>query len=168
MRMLACLSLAAAFVAGFGQQVQKPAASPSDNHAAMVQRGNGVMGFPASKTTHHFRLLSDGGEIEVTANDRDDAATREVIQMHLSHIAGVFSQGNFNAPMLIHDTTPPGVPTMKKLRKQILYQYEPTGAGGRVRIRTQDRQALDAVHAFLLFQIIEHRTGDSGIVAQAE
>lgn len=133
----------------------------------MVQRGNDVMGFPASKTTHHFRLFSDGGEIAVTANDRNDAGTRDMIRMHLSHIAGMFSDGDFNAPMLIHDTTPPGVPTMKKLRDQIQYQYEATAGGGRVRIKTQGPQALDAVHAFLLFQIIEHRTGDSGAIAEA-
>ena len=68
--------------------------------------------------------------------------------------------------MFIHDTTPSGVPTMKRLRERIRYAYVETTTGGRVRITTQDAQALDAVHAFLLFQIIEHKTGDSGIVAQ--
>lgn len=166
MRMLALLSFGVAVVAALGPQAQKPAANQVDDHAAMVERGGHVMGFPAAKTTHHFRLFLDGGEIEVRANDRDDAATRDMIRMHLSHIAGMFSEGNFNAPMLIHDTTPPGVPTMKRVREQIQYQYEPTASGGRVRIQTQDPQALDAVHAFLLFQIVEHRTGDSGIIVK--
>lgn len=52
------------------------------------------------------------------------------------------------------------------LRDRIRYANGQTSVGGRVRITTQDAQALDAVHAFLLFQIIEHKTGDSGIVSQ--
>ncbi|PYR73529.1 MAG: hypothetical protein DMF86_20265 [Acidobacteria bacterium] len=31
---------------------------------------------------------------------------------------------------------------------------------GRVRITTKDARALEAVHAFLRYQIKEHRTGD--------
>ena len=31
----------------------------------MNERGDHVMGFDHTKTTHHFRLLADGGSIEV-------------------------------------------------------------------------------------------------------
>jgi len=48
----------------------------------------------------------DGGAIEVTANDGKDSASRDRIQMHLSHVAGMFAAGNFKAPMPIHDRTP--------------------------------------------------------------
>ena len=87
--------------------------------------------------------------------------------MHLSHIASMFSEGNFNAPMLVHHTTPPGVATMTKLRADIRYEYEETPCGARIRIRTPNPPALDAIHAFLLFEIIEHRTGDSASIAPA-
>lgn len=147
----------------FGQSATA-AANQSDNHSGMVHRGNQVMGFSAAKTTHHFRLFQDGGAIEVAANDPKDAETRDQIRMHLSHIASMFSEGNFNAPMLIHDTTPPGVNTMIKAREGIRYDYEETASGARIRIKTQSEQALDAIHAFLLFQIIEHRTGDSATI----
>jgi hypothetical protein len=70
------------------------------------------MGFSHDATTHHFHLLRDGGKIVVTANDPNDKASIEQIRMHLSHIVSMFSNGNFNAPMLIHDTNSPGGATM--------------------------------------------------------
>jgi hypothetical protein len=36
--------------------------------------------------------------------------------------------------------------------------------GGEVRISTKNAAALEAVHKFLRFQVVEHRTGDSGEV----
>jgi len=36
--------------------------------------------------------------------------------MHLAHIAPAFQNGDFDTPMFVHDTVPPGVPKMKKLR----------------------------------------------------
>ena len=53
---------------------------------------------------------------------------------------------------------------MTRLKERIAYQYEETSTGGRVRIVTRDPDALAAVHAFLHFQIEDHRTGDSGAV----
>ena len=44
------------------------------------------MGFSHATSTHHFRLVSDGGAIEVTANDPNDKVTRDEIKNHLSHI----------------------------------------------------------------------------------
>ena len=81
--------------------------------------------------------------------------------MHLSHVAKMFSAGNFEAPMFIHGATPPGVPTMATLRAQIQYQFQETENGARVRITTANKQARDAIHVFLLYQIVDHETGDS-------
>jgi hypothetical protein len=126
----------------------------------VMQRGDEVMGFDHAKTTHHFRLLPDGGAIEVEANDANDTASRDQIRQHLSHIAEMFAEGNFNAPMLIHGREPDGVPVMKNLKSDIKYQYEQTDKGARVRISTTIPEALKAVHDFLRFQITDHQTGD--------
>jgi hypothetical protein len=131
-----------------------------DHHAAVDKRGDHVMGFSHEKTTHHFRLYADGGAIEVTANDAKDAESRDQIRMHLSHIAGMFAAGNFQTPMLIHDQTPPGVPTLQRLKVEISYRFEEIPKGGRVRIATKNREAISAVHEFLKFQISDHLTGD--------
>jgi hypothetical protein len=47
------------------------------------------MGFSHDATTHHFRLLKDGGEILVTANDPNDKASIEEIRSK-SHCRNVF------------------------------------------------------------------------------
>ena len=128
------------------------------------QRGDHVMGFSHEKTTHHFLLYRDGGAIRVEANDAKDTASREQIQMHLSHIAKMFAEGNFQAPMLIHDQTPPGVPVLQKLKADVTYRFENTQRGGLVRLTTKNQDALKAVYEFLRFQIKDHATGDSGEV----
>jgi hypothetical protein len=81
--------------------------------------------------------------------------------MHLKHIATMFAEGNFNAPMLIHDQMPPGVPVMQQLKNEIKYNFEQLDRGAAVRISTKNPMALKAIHDFLRFQIKEHKTGDS-------
>ncbi len=134
----------------------------SAHQKGVSARGDKVMGFSHEKTTHHFRLYADGGAIEVQANDARDAASRDQIRMHLSHIAQMFAAGDFNSPMLIHDRVPPGVPAMKRMKSEISYQYSETERGGAVRITTENSEALKAVHQFLRFQISDHQTGDTG------
>lgn len=134
------------------------------HHAAVNKRGDKVMGFSHEKTTHHFLLKKDGGTIEVAANDAQDTASRDLIRQHLQHIAKKFAAGDFEAPMLIHAQTPPGVPVLQKLKTEIKYQFEKSATGGRVRLSTDNAQALTAIHEFLRFQIKDHRTGDPDTV----
>ena len=140
------------------------AQSHDQHHADVNKRGDQVMGFDHEKTTHHFQLMSDGGAIEVLANDPKDTASRDQIREHLTHIAQMFAAGDFTAPMLIHAQTPPGVAVMKRLKAGINYRFEETERGGRVRITTTNGEALAAVHEFLRFQIRDHGTSDSGVV----
>lgn len=134
------------------------------NHEAMQKRGNAGMGFDQEKNTHHFLLTKDGGIIQVTANSSSDEESLGEIRMHLQHIQHAFKSGDFNIPMFVHDQTPPGVPTMKKLKQQIQYKYEPIENGGRVVISSGNTQAVKAVHEFLAFQIREHKTGDAMVL----
>jgi hypothetical protein len=131
-------------------------------HQADVEKhGDEAMGFPHDKTTHHFRLYSDGGAIEVTVNDTKDSQNMHAIRSHLTHIATMFSNGEFSIPMFIHDQVPPGVPVMKEKHTEISYGLEELLTGGRVRIKTTNPDALKAVHDFLRFQIEDHHTGDT-------
>ena len=148
----------------FALAVLSFAAPAQDHHSAVDQRGDRVMGFSHEKTTHHFRLYRDGGAIEVTANEAADTASRDQTRMHLGHISKMFAAGNFNAPMLVHDRVPPGVPTLEKLKAEVQYRFEEIEKGGRVRLVTKNPEALEAVYEFLRFQIADHHTGDSGKV----
>jgi hypothetical protein len=121
--------------------------------SARNDRGEKRMGFSQTTTTHHFLLSADGGVIQVEANGPTDTATRDNIRMHLTHITKAFSSGDFAIPMVVHDTTPPGVPVMKQLKDKIRYKFEETPGGARVVIATADPDALAAVLQFLKFQI---------------
>ena len=128
---------------------------PQSSHAAKA------MGFDQDKTTHHFYLYEDGGAIDVAVKDAADTANRDAIRSHLPHIAMMFGQGNFETPMVVHDTkNVPGAAALTKWKDAIKYTYTETPRGGRVDILTGNRDALAAVHEFLTFQIQDHKTGD--------
>jgi hypothetical protein len=126
----------------------------------MLTRGQHAMGFDQTKTTHHFLLKPSGGAIEITANDATDRPSIASIRSHLEHIRGAFAAGNFAMPMFIHGTEPPGAAVLSARRETLTYQVEDIPAGGRLRIATTDVEALKALHDFLKFQIVEHKTGD--------
>jgi hypothetical protein len=132
----------------------------ADRHAAMQQRGEHAMGFDQERSTHHFRLEKSGGAIEVTAKDPADSALVGDIRGHLRHIRSAFGDGDFALPVFIHDKPPPGIAVLKARRDRLALRYEDLPAGGRVRVTTADADALAALHAFLRFQITEHKTGD--------
>src|ERR1035438_3489823 len=133
----------------------------SQHQADVEKHGDEAMGFPHNKTTHHFRLYSDGGAIEVTVNESKDSQNLQAIRSHLTHIATMFSNGEFSIPMFVHDQVPPGVPVMKEKHAEISYSFEELPACGRVRIKTTKPDALKAIHDFLRFQIEDHNTGDT-------
>lgn len=126
----------------------------------MNMRGDKHMGFDHTKTTHHFLLAQDGGSIQVEANNAKDTNSRAQIRGHLRHIAMMFTEGDFEVPMLIHEKTPPGSEVMTKLKSEISYKYEETDRGAQIQISTRNAEALEAIHDFLRFQIKEHKTGD--------
>jgi hypothetical protein len=136
-------------------------AGAAQHQADVEKQGDEAMGFPHDKTTHHFRLYSDGGAIEVTVNDSSDFQNVQAIQSHLAHITALFSNGDFSIPMFVHGQTPPGVSAMKENRAESSYSFEPLPTGGRVRIKTTNPDALKAIHDFLRFQIKDHQTGDT-------
>ena len=133
---------------------------------ALEGRGDEGMGFSQAKTTHHFRLRADGGAIEVTVRDANDTESLGRIRAHLAHVREMFAAGDFSIPMFVHGEKPPGSATMKRRAGSIRYGYEDVPGGGRVMISTADLDALDAVHDFLSFQIVEHETGDVSAVPE--
>jgi hypothetical protein len=131
------------------------------DHQAMVnQHGDHVMGFSHEKTTHHFELHYDGGIIDVRANDVKDTESSDQIRSHFHHIAQMFADGNFNAPVLVHGRHVPGTASMTKLKEQIHWDLQETSRGARIVVTADNQESLAAVHEFLRFQIEDHKTGD--------
>ena len=126
-------------------------------YAALQARGQHYMGVDQYTSTHHFIDRPDGGQI-VLVRDSTDTAGISTIRMHLQHITKAFSQGDFQIPMLVHDTTVPGVKVMARKHEAIRYVYTPLTGGGQVTMSTSDPEALKAIHDFLAFQRSDHRT----------
>ncbi|MCU1246059.1 MAG: hypothetical protein JWN02_1969 [Acidobacteria bacterium] len=132
-------------------------------HAADVEkRGDRVMGFSHEATQHTFRATGNGGVIEVRADAADDAGSIGMIREHLQQIAADFASGDFAKPEAIHGRLPDGAETMRASGAAIRYQYEELPDGARVRITGLTPKALEAVHAFLSFQIDEHGAETDG------
>jgi hypothetical protein len=157
-----------AIVLGVGVSVAAAAAAAQDHQAcpmhaqhqsAVDQRHEVTTGVPSDATRHQFVVTKEGGQIRLDAKDGDEEARRQV-RKHLQAIARSFSAGDFGMPMAVHDQVPPGVEVMKDRRAAIRYRYEKTPNGALVSIATTDAEALDAVHQFLRFQILDHGTGD--------
>ena len=133
----------------------------ADHQKEVNERGDHVMGFDHEKTVHHFELKPDGGIIRAEAMDASDENSIESIRRHFVEISGLFSNGDFSKPAMIHDRVPPGVSVMTRLKKEIHYSTHEIAKGSEVRIKTSNQEALKAIHEFLRFQIEDHATGDS-------
>jgi hypothetical protein len=131
-----------------------------ERNAELQRRGAAAMGFDQDRTTHQFRLTSTGGAVEVLVNDPADSANLSQVRLHLKAISAEFARGRFDKPFATHGEEPPGVETMQKRKAMLQYRYEELPTGGRVVIITSDREARNAVHEFLRYQIQEHGTGD--------
>lgn len=132
-----------------------------DHQDPMNARGAAAMGFDQEKTAHHFLLHEDGGAIDILVKDAGDDVNRDAIRSHLPHIAMLFGQGQFDLPHFIHATDVPGTKDLARLKDRIRYEARETPLGGRLEITTTDAEALAALHAFLRFQITDHKTGDA-------
>ena len=119
------------------------------------------MGFDQEKIIHHFVLTPSGGYIDVSVRDASDASNRSAIQSHLSHIAQMFKDGNFDIPMLPHGEKPAGVATLQRLKAKIKYEYKPADSGGRVVITTSDKEALKSFSRVPEIPDQRNKTGDS-------
>jgi hypothetical protein len=141
------------------------AAFSQDHHHDMVNsNGDQVMGFSHEKTTHHFELNYEGGVIDIRSDDAKDTLSRNEIRTHLHHIVKMFSNGNFDAPMLVHSTAVPGTADMANLKSELHWTVKNTSRGAKIIVVADSKPALDAVHEFLRFQIEDHQTGDCPMV----
>lgn len=155
------------FSSAFAQHSSMPAGMSHEEHMKQMakdeelkKRGAAAMGFDQDATTHHFLLAADGGSIGVASNNLEAADAIGQVRAHLKEIAQAFAAGEFDKPFATHGEVPLGVPVMQAKKSLIRYQYEDRPGGGRVVIKTTDAAALGAIHEFLRYQIVEHKTGD--------
>jgi len=143
-----------------------PVLAAQQDPATMRHQGM-VMGFDQAATTHHFRLYEDGGAIDVSVKDPADAKNLSAVRHHLHMLPALFKAGDFTTPEAVHEgTTVAGAADLARLKDKVHYRYSETEHGGRVDITATDPAAVAAVHAFLRFQIADHKTGDSTAITK--
>src|SRR5947208_12427483 len=106
-------AMLAPLAAGQDHPGMPPGMSHDEHMKLMKKRGDAAMGFDQAKVTHHFYLTRTGGSIEVRANDRVDAESRQQIREHLTAISQEFKNGIFTSPIATHAEVPPGVRIMQ-------------------------------------------------------
>ena len=133
-------------------------AAADSGFAAVQERGKAAMGVDQYTSTHLFQPLPDGGTIELQ-RDLADSAGRARILVHLHEISRAFAAGNFSVPGFVHGRAVPGTAVMAAKRTAISYVVESLPRGGALRLETSDSSAVGAIHRFLAFQRMDHRTG---------
>jgi len=124
---------------------------------AMDMRHGEAVGDDPMALAHQFVSTEDGGDIILERDVHDEMGINQ-IRSHLLLISRSFARGDFTTPGFVHDKPVPGTDVMTERASQISYTVEDTEHGGIVHIRTNDPEALKAVHAFIEFQITEHKT----------
>ncbi len=123
---------------------------------AMDHRHGDTVGVDPMELEHQFVSQPDGGDIILERQIHEDMGITQ-IRAHLLLIARSFSRGDFSIPGFVHNKPIPGTQVMADRADKIAYTVEDLPHGGVVHIRTNDPQALQAVHSFIAFQIAEHR-----------
>jgi hypothetical protein len=160
--------LLVALLACTDRSVRRPSGGPASNSSkdsafALVQaRGHTAMGVDQYTSFHRFESLPDGGRITLQ-RDRPDSAGTAGIRAHMKEIAAAFAKGDFTVPGFVHDRNVPGTAVMAARRSWITYSADTLPRGGLLRIRSDDAEAVAAIHQFLSFQRSDHRSShDSG------
>ena len=149
--------LLGALLLGCSRSPGSSAGSGSDSAFAAVQkRGAVAMGVDQYTSAHVFEPLPDGGRI-VLQRDSVDPAGITTIRAHMEDIAVRFARGDFSLPGFVHDGPVPGTGVMAARRSVIQYRADTLPRGGEVRIRSDDAEAIAAIHEFLAFQARDHR-----------
>ena len=133
-----------------------PGQSDTAFKAMDMRHGEGV-GTDPMALEHQFVSQPDGGDIILERQIHEDMGINQ-IRAHLLLISRSFARGDFSLPGFVHEKPVPGTVVMAQRAGQISYTVEDLPHGGVVHIRTEDPEALKAIHSFIAFQIAEHRT----------
>jgi hypothetical protein len=145
-------------IAGCGGEVRNETRNDS-SFAALQQRGETAMGVNQYTSQHVFESLTNGGRI-VLQRDANDSLGVAAIRAHMDTISTSFGNGDFAVPGFVHATGDvPGTAAMKRLKAEITYTPRDLPGGAQVVISTRNPEAVAAIHEFLAFQRIDHRTG---------
>jgi len=131
------------------------ASASSERLQAVAEAGAEVMPFDLERTTHAFLDREWGGEQSVVSDD-GDAAQIALIRSHLSEEAAKFARGDFASPEAIHGADMPGLAILRERHAAIDVAYAEIPAGASITYRSQDAEAVEAIHAWFEAQRTDH------------
>lgn len=138
------------------------AAQTAAAHTAGVETtANDAHGFAHDAVQFKFTATDDGGSMELRAKDTADLDTIDAIQKYLKAIAGDFATNDFSKAESVNGRMPEGVDAMERLHDSISYGYEALPDGGRMRLQTGNADAVAAIRAFLKYETVANRAGNS-------
>jgi len=127
------------------------------------ERGEKAMGFLKLPATHSFLTeRGKGGVIKSRLKtppmlpiETKSGCTWDTSQKHFKR------RFRHSVDLCVHDTVPPGVPEMKRLRKNIQYAFEEnSGCGDALLFPLRTKKPLKPSIDSCASQIEEHKTGD--------
>jgi hypothetical protein len=92
----------------------------------------------------------------VTADDPNDDAQVRLIRQHLDEERARFAEGDFDDPARIHGMDMPGVAELSAGYQQISVDYSDVTGGAELRYTTDDVELVDAIHAWVDRQVMDH------------
>ena len=147
------------------RQPQIPLAAARDSSdsafAGVQTRGHTAMGVDQYTSIHRFESLPYGGRIRLQRDPSDSQGVAR-IRAHMRTIARAFARGDFALPGFVHDREVPGTAVMAARRSGIRYTADTLPGGGQVRLESSDPVAITAIHEFLAFQRLDHRSAGHG------
>lgn len=159
MRILKAITTAAMALAGVAnaQTMDGHAMAQSQHQAQVSQRGEEVMPFSLTATTHFFQKTESGGVQRVVTKAAGDAKQAALIRQHLQDIQAQFRKADFSAPAHIHGHNMPGLAELAAAPSgNIAVEYREVTDGAELSYQTADAKLVEALHTWFDAQLSDH------------
>lgn len=126
-------------------------------HTAKNTSTHHLLPYAVDRASEGFAKTANGGIMQIVAKSADDAEQIKLMQQYLQQTAMEYGKGDFSSTERFHGTDIPGLAQMKADKaNKIKYEYKALTDGGQIVFSTEDLQLLEALHAWLDFQINAH------------
>ena len=130
--------------------------SMTKRQAEVHTRGQQVMPFDLSRTTHVFAKTATGGVESVLIKSDADRDQLSPIRVHLRKEQRLFTRGDFRDPMATHGMHMPGLDTLRRRASEITITYRSLPRGAQLRYTTSDQTVREALHTWFDAQLMDH------------
>ena len=129
----------------------------AQRQADVAKKGEHVMPFTLSATTHIFTKNAEGGIQRVIARKATDTVQVQLVRKHLKDIRAQFLRGDFSGPGYIHGQEMPGLSALREAKPgQIGISYHDVNGGAELTYKTSETMLVTALHKWFDAQLSDH------------